>query len=330
MNSREYIDYISTNLRIDKSSIFNPSGTPLEEPWKLVMNGYLKILEKIISNWQIGNCFIYISNKITPNAKATLTETFGVIEIHIGLVLRWKELFLENPNISPPSDSDNSIDIRIEMFKVASLYTFYHELAHIIQFKGLNKLGITISEEYSRKELYLPIQHLQEFDADIFSSLCVADHIIQNRFIPIPIIVENEQYIGDIISLNILSIFQAILCFTDSVSDLYYNKKSHPHPSIRNLIVSSQLMTQLLQFVLSRSKDIEIEEAKIIKAVFNWSHSLFKFSEKFKHLEKIHSKNEMNLEMYRKEIQKEMEKQKWLATAKRDLISKNIITNYSY
>ena len=337
MNFKDYFNHISKNTKIEESDIFNFVDTPLELACTTIIEGYNRILNVVESTWGIGRCICFISNKTTVNARAILNDEYGgIIEIHKGLVLQWQQYFLKNDKLNSDPyiksrlgylKSNYNYEIGIELFKAASMYTLYHEVAHIIQARTIKEKGLVFDEEYEYGKI-APMKHILEIDADIFSSLTVSDHIIWNIINNLDLSKEDEQFIGDLISLNAASIFLTILSFASSVDELYFNKHSHPHPTLRNAITTSQFFTQLLEFTRNKNFDLEIDEEQIVEGIFNIVSHIFESKDKIEAIKLINSKNKIDIEKYYEEIQSEIKNTKWLATTKRDLIHEKKALNY--
>jgi len=336
MNYTEYVNRVVKTTKIRECDIFDFRDTPLEFACATVIEGYCNFNNTIKKHLGVEGVICFISNCKEANARSALYGRIGIIELNMGLVLRWKDLFLENEKIKTDSylksrldymESNYHYNIRESLFKTASLYTFYHELAHVIQFKERKEKGAVSEERYSKKNI-IPLDHLKEIDADIFSSLTIADQIIFNLFDKLDISKKNEQFLGDFISLNAASLFVTILSFSRSLGKLYFNVSSHPHPSIRNVVVTSHFVTQLLENLRFRSMSVNIHEEQILESVFALASYMFGFEAEIAKIKVINSKNEIDIENYYAGVLKKIEQSKWSAIRKRDLISKGKIRSY--
>ncbi len=116
------------------------------------------------------------------------------------------------------------------MYQAGCHYTFYHEMAHLIQ--KSDYLGLNMEENPQPIEFFDFNRHLLEIDADTFSALCLGTHIMQYSE---KVFGENTSkvLVEALIILFSIPIILYLLSFEGNSKELYYRKSTHPHPAIR-------------------------------------------------------------------------------------------------
>lgn len=337
MNYKQNLLALKKDTSINDDVIFDFSESPLEETCNIFVDGFAKILDST-QKWGIKKCYFYISEERYPNANANVDENgIGIIKIHIGLVNMWKDLFLENILKNKSSDLQKKleyieinykINISKLFFEIATQYILYHELAHIIQLSHLKIKNNYINELYSLPKIIKTntlLSHCLEIDADIFSALSISDNIIPNFLHKM--IQENnihEQFMRDIISFAVASSFLTILTFSNPKKEIYFCKHTHPHPSIRNIVIMKYLVYQLLGYCESKNKKFNITEEQIIENVFMLAADFFNLNIEIEQIKTINSKTkETDIENYINLILKQISKNQSMATVKREALIKN-------
>lgn len=156
------------------------------------------------------------------------------------------------------------IDIGVLMFQCCTLFTYYHELAHLIQFK--NKSDIFLSENSKNSEFNLQ-DYVYEFDADLNGAQYVCFHIIE--YIEDLEMVNNMQFIENIISLGLSSILISRLLLEEFKSDskfenIYFYQKSHPHSLVRAIYILEHFINNISPNI----SVINLDEKEILKNAF--------------------------------------------------------------
>lgn len=176
------------------------------------------------------------------NAAATVFEGRGLIVWRGGLLLKqleilnqWKkiEAALENTQLEKILSSlDNHPSILFH--QIVQHFTFYHEFAHIIQIqdiKGSTSIDLVPENGYNLNK------HILELDADEFSSLFLASHILQYA--------DNQLKDIDVISMTYMSAFfivpilsYSISIYPEDIQVIDLKKENHPHPIFRILFIA--------------------------------------------------------------------------------------------
>ena len=145
------------------------------------------------------------------------------------------------------------------MFQVAIQFTYYHELAHLLQHSAL--LPAKLSEQY-HADGFDPYKHLLEFDADCHAANFIFFHI-QQYFREFPM-APDAKLAGNLIALYAAAIF-IYFTFLDGSGPIYYQAGSHPHPVIR-IIYITNLITETAQRNLP---ELGLDQVRIIRDAFD-------------------------------------------------------------
>lgn len=205
--------------------------------------------------------FFFFNPNSSVNAKATRYDDYFIMTINKGTVLKlWQEfqirdeLFL-NPGLEKFNIVQHKSDYPFNklMFQLCCHFTFYHELGHLIQKSELLKDGM--SEDVEVMTTFDSARHLLEYDADIFSAICLGTHVYQY--------IEDwcfELESGDaelIISGIASSIFVYLMMFESVKAPFYLKACTHPHPFVR-LIGVSYYLTDYINFIDGKHKQFDL------------------------------------------------------------------------
>lgn len=187
----------------------------------------------------------------TFNATAKVRNQQGVIVFNLGLIEKLDSIISDSVNMF---SSENLASLTIQANQADELkdiskeccisYIFYHELAHVIQLldsKSNKKYG-AFQELYSTGSSFDIVNHIYEFDADLFGSIMSALRLIKN--------VKNNNNQFDIIilfnSLTVLLFTTANIIIEysgDLFKIIYYKQFKHPHPFIRTMKCNEQILS---------------------------------------------------------------------------------------
>lgn len=186
------------------------------------------------------NVFIY-SNDLTPNARAGVNKdrTFAII-INKGLMVDCKKTFLDNEKLNAYIEEKykhvaDNLDMKVSelAFQVATQFTFYHELAHLLQFTK-NTEQIELYENVDIQSEYSSEKHILEINADAFAAIAVTNNIFKCIKCD-----TEEGVVEDIIVVLGVCLLSHIVSFYTN-KDMYIKAYSHPHPFLRMLNILFQ------------------------------------------------------------------------------------------
>ncbi len=242
-------------------------GLPLENEFQRLFNFFQQSIYKHYTYGIEPGLFFY-NSKITLNAFAAKWKDSFIISFNIGTILFFDQKFKGQTDILNVNGLEDYIEAEKKsdyplnelMYQLCNNYIFYHELGHLIQ----NSDGLVeMLHEYIRVKTTFDIQdHIIEFDADLFSSICLGAHLYQyiEKWCPQATDKEAEK----IISAATASIFLLIISLGSAKNELYYKEGSHPHPFIR-IIGILYVISDYIELLSKRKKQRKLNKYNMIK-----------------------------------------------------------------
>lgn len=190
-----------------------------------------------------------VNFKYTFNASAKIKQNVAVIVLNRGLIEKLysiiktsMDLFLSENIAKMTIGKDENSELKSLLFKSCISYIYYHELAHVIQILEIEKDSTyNLQEKYIENKSYDIKNHIYEFDADMFGAMFCAFEIVK-------FVMDKNYKINTILLFNSLT---AIL-FTNAniliefsgneFDEIYLKSNSHPHPFIRIVKISEQIL----------------------------------------------------------------------------------------
>jgi hypothetical protein len=161
--------------------VFNFDLDPDNHEFQKVFSFY-KVTLSENSFYGITPCFLFFRNDTSINAHAAKAADKYLVAINSGTITQLSDLFKtldtnKTLNLISLDISKLGTSLNAVMLQFCYHFTFYHEMAHLIQKSeylegGLNEIPI-------KKEPYDERRHLLELDADAFSAISLSEHIIQ-------------------------------------------------------------------------------------------------------------------------------------------------------
>lgn len=233
---------------IEKEDVFYYDSITLEQEYDKIYQFYKETL-RLNSHFGINPSHFYFSNSFERNAKAGRKDRDFVITINLGAIAYLHKTFqpgnseLLNLNLNK---SLIGTDINTLMYQFAIHFTFYHELAHLIQMT--NSVEDSVEELVNLQESYNERKHLLELDADAYSSLCLGSHVIQlyeNNFSQ----TKDLQDLIELLSAMCATAFNYVLSFNQGDRQIYFKEHSHPHPVIRISCITQHILEYVQQSI---------------------------------------------------------------------------------
>ncbi len=266
----EKVSIVQEALKLPKGEIVDCEFYLEREEFIEVFNFYDEALLHH-SYYGITPAYVYINNRTTINAFACLKKDGNYfVSLNQGLVLLLIQSFKNNRDIVERSNIrlfeilEPRLDTQINnlMYQTLLHYTFYHELAHLIQNSDLlvSEVGL---EENPRQDGFSEQQHVIELDADEFSSLCLGTHILQY----------SEKIFGEDINKEVLEGLLVLMCipiilywtsFSGFEKGLYFERNTHPHPIIRIFIIVSTIVHYCNQSLVQEERKFQLDHKEII------------------------------------------------------------------
>ncbi|MDP3945231.1 MAG: hypothetical protein Q8Q51_05000 [Lutibacter sp.] len=257
------------NTEFTVGEVFDFEPSPYKEEFRKTFN-FSKGALNLASKYGVDNGLIFFYNDFSVNARAGKSNGFNIIFLNSGLQI-WtiQNLFEKNEiheilkaiYVKEIDYLDNPINVL--MYQLTMHFTFYHELAHLVQ-----------KSEYLESHLYeRPFEvvefdltrHKLEIDADSFSGISIATHIQQYAL----------KHFGDDLDSNKMESLIEMFCsssllyflsFQTCKDEIYYYENSHPHPMIRILNIILTITNYLQQSPKLAERKIALNHIKIFKA----------------------------------------------------------------
>jgi hypothetical protein len=220
----------------EEDEIFDYQDSPYAQEFDDTFNFYQQTL-KDNEHYGIVPNRLYFNTEYSVNARAGKSEDYYLISINMGTIVAMLKTFKENPKLAIVAGGSFEVlkkylDAPIQeiMYQMAVHYTFYHEMAHLIQKSDLLFSGLY--EHSGNSDDFTMEKHLLELDADEYSSVSMAAHITQYSqkvfFDGISAVKVEELFI-----VVCGAILLYVLSFPTNKKELYFKEMTHPHPVIR-------------------------------------------------------------------------------------------------
>jgi len=237
-------------------------------------NFYVEALQHNSVYLKIPTRVVFISD-YSENAKAAVFDGRGLIVWHGGLLLRQMEILNRFQEIedalagTPLAQLLPSLDNHpsILFFQMVQHFTFYHEMGHIIQ---IQEKARETTEEFNADNVFDLARHILEIDADEFSSLFLASHVLQYAHGIFQDV--NQEIITGMVSLFLVPILtDSISIYPDDLQNLNFEQGVHPHPIFRILFIAMVVA----DFVNQRYQDqFTIDPREILNHTLNVASQL--------------------------------------------------------
>ncbi len=272
--TEEVTDKTSTN----KNHIFEYDLSPYTDEFDEVFGFYQENLG-INEKYRIIPSVVFFNNNQTINAKAGKIDDYYIISLNMGLIVGLINIFRNKTDLIREEshkeffDFEKSLDVPIHdlMYQNAVHFTFYHEMAHLIQKSEF--LENYLYENLDNSQGFSERRHLLELDADEFSSLSIGVHILDyaektfgSEF--------NSEQLEKLIIISCSSIFIYFLNFKSYVRKIYFEKMSHPHPSIRIMWIAFSVIEYCTRTLEAKGKKINLTTKEVYNKTLDFSESI--------------------------------------------------------
>ncbi|MDB4335156.1 hypothetical protein OAA06_02220 [bacterium] len=262
-----------TRILIDETSIrtediFEYDLSEHSDEFDEIITFYQQTLD-LNQSYGITPATIFLNPSFSLNAKASKQNNHYMISLNMGTVVGLIQRFRDNTSLidsdalSDYKDFENSLDTPISMlmYQNALNYTFYHEMAHLIQ--GSELLQKTLNEQPTAEGGYSELKHLLELDADEFSAISISTLVYQY----------SHQMFGDnmtiiqfekVFVIAITAVFLYLKSFPSDRRDIYYEESSHPHPIIRITALITAVVSHCSALLAEKGFSFVIDKKKLI------------------------------------------------------------------
>lgn len=280
MANYDYYDEIGALLKqvpqIKKTDIYNYIDSPSMQEFEDLYQFAQENLRNYCDEYEIQPSYFHYVDKLSVNARAGKFNSHYIIGINKGTIVELHKLFIQN-NIFNKNENlkqylvlENILDVPISvlMYQLATQFTFYHELGHLIQ--KSTSLFQGMSEEYQKP--FSLEKHLLEFDSDLHAANHIAFHVRQ-YLDKIDNSNKTKENIEKLISTSIASIYcYFTLLFQSFNENIYYLENTHPHPIIRISYILPTFIDVLAKHFSINQANVLNEGLMISKEIFIKSH----------------------------------------------------------
>lgn len=264
---------------LEFSEIYDFRNTPFEIIISDFYNFCRENMDIHSQNNNITPNVLIFNNYLNSNAFAMLNDGIFSISINLGLFKKCDENFLKNEKLDLQiekrfSDISSKLDNRISGlgFQIATNFTYYHELAHLLQFSKKNE-NFKINERVDNSSQYDLQKHYLEINADSFASIALASHISQYLEKSFGKIL-NQEISENVIVILGVCLLNHIANFHTDISKIYLKEKTHPHPFLRIFNVVLSLTNYLNQSEFLKNRNIEIKTYEVFKKILDFYEEL--------------------------------------------------------
>jgi len=279
-NHNENLIYLEANAGIQDG--FDYSNA---DPMNLVEN-YFQFCQQNLSEeceeYNLQDARIYIRQLLEVNARAGRPNGHPVISVNFGTLPALFRLFTNHDNVFEQElfaeyaelNAASELPLDIISFQVCTQFTYYHELAHLIQFTPQPQNWI--EEAYHQvDDADLPfdlIRHVHEFDADLHGSSFMVNHLI-HYWKKLPEAGRSAQNLELVLSMGMAGVFSYFIFLLQRYQKMYYAASTHPHPLVR---ISYILDNAVRHAEINLPDGAQLDSGAILQRAFRISDSLFK------------------------------------------------------
>lgn len=273
----EIVGDLMSNRVIPKSEIYDFEISPRSEVYRKYFQFCQENLTERCQDYNIQPAKFFSRENFEVNARAGLFNNYFVIAVNKGTIDTLYEFFynqnyiFEEENLLNFRKLNTILDVPVEyiMYQSAILFTYYHELGHLIQKSP--DLSLWINEQYiNNQNKFNPLNHIYEFDADMHAANTVCFHPI-DLWRKLSGDNKNKSNLEKLLSLTLSGIFSYFMFLMKNRNEeIYYDKSTHPHPLIRITYI-------LTAFVgVAQEYYVDISQEKIVNEAFEITKLLFK------------------------------------------------------
>lgn len=264
MTYTETIHYLLKNTTLQEADIYHYNGKSSEDYFEKLFQFYSRNLDH---NKKFGAnpSYVVFYDTTETYAKAKVSKQHYMVVFDrklINKLSQWYNSYFDFGNIEGLEEFkllEEEIDFKIsELLEHAIIhFTFYHEFAHLIQF--------ATDDEIEREEKlfgdcnFEPHKHIEEYDADIFSGICISAHIYQFIDSHLGGNIDKNK-LNDFIAITISGIMVYILSLPMCKEIFYTKESSHPHNSIRVNYINMAIIQNFKDIISQQENNITIDE----------------------------------------------------------------------
>ncbi|WP_077923897.1 hypothetical protein [Spirosoma sp. 209] len=216
----------------------------------------------------------YFCDDAEVNALASRTNGHSTIEINRGTVEQLWDVFCHRSILQDPELADykalndfyeqppHNISIGYIMLQSALLFTFYHELGHLVQFANQTSAAASLDERNMAAGTR-PFEfwyHIVEYDADQHGAQQSAAHVI-DFWSKLPEEERTNENLSRLIVVTLVGILGFyMMLLDDPETELYFYERTHPHPLIR----LQWIYASLLDRISSNLSEVNVDNSAVL------------------------------------------------------------------
>lgn len=276
MNYEQEIQNSAAIKPQELAAVFDYRDTPMEE---IFHNLYLFCRENLDIHSQKKNIkpnvFAFTSG-LTSNAAAVRTSDnkFGIF-VNTGLIKYCLDNFSNNLDLDdylferfPLTVEFFDIPVSDLAFQLATQFTYYHELAHLVQYTKKAEESF-LQERDENCNVYNETKHILEINADTFASIAISSHIQQylaNSF------KDNltQEHVEKTILILCCCLLNYMTSFYHDLANVYFKEYCHPHPIIRLFNVVLNITHNLNHSNYLQQKNIIVDTKNLSKQIIEF------------------------------------------------------------
>lgn len=246
INFQEYKENL-ISIGIPKNDIYDFTDDKIESFYQRYFDWCIDNLNDYSEKFNIEPVYFYFWNTFKINANAGRGNNLYIIRFSKPYMealyekLGKKGRFFDKTDWIAFKNLQKTLPNSLEflMFQASTIFTFYHEFAHLVQYKG-TKFSIN---EYSSNNEYSFEKHVYEYDADLNGSQFVCIYFQQYFQDQLPKEHQTDNNYKRLMYLGISSIVVTQLLFLygkiypyqiENINTNFYTREmSHPHTYVR-------------------------------------------------------------------------------------------------
>jgi len=298
MSYEEICEELIAKNAVKFEDVYNFTEMPLEKLFEHFFQFCQTNLSERCKEYDIQPARFIYTNSYEINARARFPEGFNIIEVNSATMIEsYKQLVLENTLFEENKEINENygeveklfeISMGYLMYQAAVIFTYFHELAHLIQ-KPLGKFSSLDEQKHDGiRDHYSMEKHCLEFDADIHAGNLVPAHVL-NFWKTNPEEYQTAENVSKLLSVVVSGILNYFMIMGQCDQDIYYMAGSHPHPVIRAVYITEKIIR-----VAEINVDFKLDSEAILRESFNITekfcehHNLPNFATQFNKIFRQH------------------------------------------
>lgn len=296
---------------VNPNEIFELKGNPEDEEYLELFEFYQSNLHHLEEKFGCEPSYFYIRNEAEINAKARKRSnnyTIGINHkvLHT-LFTKYQAYFnvTEIKGLEEYQGLQNILtnDLHDLIYQAVLHFNFYHEWAHLLQFKAEGDSEVSLQED---SNIYDEESHIAEIDADCVSCYSCASHFYQylkKYSSQKPTQELSEKFLSIVTAATIIYICE----FLNEFDVFYLKDKKYPHPSIRACNITTEItgyyLNLQIELGVTESEWIRISEiGGEIRRVCKILSTHFQMENKYLRIEELVRENIVDIGAYLHEV----------------------------